>query len=36
MIGVGVEWILKGKATATGTIAAQGTLGEDDPSARDT
>jgi aquaporin Z len=36
MIGVGVEWILKGKPTTTGTIAAQGTLDEDDPSARGT
>jgi len=30
MIGVFFEWILKGKATAAGTIAAQGTLGMDD------
>ena len=30
VIGVFFEWILKGKATAAGTIAAQGTLGVDD------
>jgi len=30
VIGVFFEWILKGKATAAGTIAAQGTLGMDD------
>jgi len=30
MIGVFFEWILKGKATTAGTIAAQGTLGMDD------
>jgi len=30
MIGVAFEWILKGKPTLTGTIAAQGTLGLDD------
>jgi len=30
MIGVYFEWILKGKATAAGTIAAQGTLGVDE------
>ena len=30
MIGVFFEWILKGKATAAGSIAAQGTLGIDD------
>jgi hypothetical protein len=29
MIGVAFEWILKGKATAAGTIAAQGTLDDD-------
>ncbi len=30
LIGVFFEWILKGRATAAGTIAAQGTLGMDD------
>jgi len=30
MIGVFFEWILKGKATTAGTIAAQGTLGADE------
>ena len=30
MIGVFFEWLLKGKATSAGTIAAQGTLGMDD------
>ena len=30
MIAVGFEWILKGPPTATGTIAAQGTLGARD------
>jgi aquaporin Z len=30
MIGVVFEWILKGKPTAAGTIAAQGELGADD------
>lgn len=30
MIGVYFEWILKGKPTAAGTIAAQGTLGVDE------
>lgn len=30
LIGVFFEWILKGKATASGTIAAQGTLGYDE------
>jgi aquaporin Z len=30
MIGVFFEWILKGKATTAGSIAAQGTLGMDD------
>jgi aquaporin Z len=29
LIGVAFEWILKGPATATGAIAAQGTLGSD-------
>ena len=31
LIGVGFEWILKGKPTAAGTIAAQGMIGRDDP-----
>jgi aquaporin Z len=31
MIGVAFEWILKGKPTAAGTIAAEGTLSHDDP-----
>lgn len=31
MIGVAFEWILKGKPTAAGRIAAEGTLGADDP-----
>ncbi|MGC2182877.1 MAG: aquaporin [Terriglobales bacterium] len=31
LIAVGFEWILKGKPTAAGRIAAQGTLGDDDP-----
>jgi aquaporin Z len=31
LIGVAFEWILKGKPTAAGGIAAQGTLGVDDP-----
>ncbi len=30
LIGVFFEWILKGKPTAAGTLAAQGTLGMDD------
>ena len=30
MIGVFFEWILKGPATAMGTIAAQGTLDSDE------
>lgn len=30
LIGVGFQWILKGKPTRTGTITAQGTLGIDD------
>ena len=30
LIAVAFEWILKGKATAAGRIAAQGTLGSDD------
>jgi aquaporin Z len=35
MIGVAFEWILKGKPTAPGRIAAQGTLGANDPSGPD-
>jgi len=31
MIGVAFEWILKGKPTTAGTIAAEGTLLPDDP-----
>ena len=31
LIGVAFEWILKGKPTAAGRIAAQGTLGVDNP-----
>lgn len=30
MIGVAFEWILKGKATAAGTLAAQGTLDDEE------
>jgi hypothetical protein len=30
MIGVTFEWILKGKPTEAGRIAAEGTLGIDD------
>ncbi len=30
MIGVAFEWILRGKPTAAGRIAAEGTLGADD------
>ena len=33
LIGVAFEWILKGKPTAAGRIAAQGALGGDDPGA---
>lgn len=36
LIGVAFEWILKGKPTAAGRIAAQGTLGIDDPAGSDT
>lgn len=32
LIGVGFEWILKGKPTAAGAITAQGMIGRDDPS----
>jgi aquaporin Z len=35
MIGVAFEWILKGKPTAAGRIAAQGTLGTNDRSGPD-
>lgn len=35
LMGVTFEWILKGKPTAAGRIAAQGTLGVDDSSAVD-
>lgn len=31
MIGVAFEWILKGRPTAAGRIAAEGTLGKEDP-----
>lgn len=31
LLGVAFEWILKGKPTAAGTIAAQGSLGLEDP-----
>ena len=30
LIGVAFEWILKGKPTAAGAVAAQGSLGVDD------
>jgi len=33
LIGVGFEWTLKGKPTAAGSIAAQGSLGVDHPDA---
>jgi len=36
LIGVAFEWILKGKPTAAGRIAAQGDLVVDDPSESDT
>jgi aquaporin Z len=35
LIGVVFEWILKGKPTTAGTIAAVGTLGDDDPTHED-
>jgi aquaporin Z len=35
LIGVMFEWILKGKPTAAGTMAAQGTLGVDDSAGPD-
>jgi len=31
LVGVAFEWILRGKPTTAGTIAAEGTLGADDP-----
>lgn len=31
LVAVGFEWILRGKPTTAGTIAAEGTLGVDDP-----
>ncbi len=31
LIGVAFEWILKGKPTTAGTLAAQGSIGVDDP-----
>ena len=34
LIGVAFEWILKGKPTVAGRIAAEGTLGADDPAGR--
>jgi hypothetical protein len=30
LIGVAFEWVLKGKPTAAGRIAAQGTVADDD------
>ncbi len=36
LIGVAFEWILKGKASAAGKIAAQGRIRVDDPSGSDT
>ncbi len=36
LIAVGFEWILKGKPTAAGRIAAEGTLGVDDSTGSDT
>jgi hypothetical protein len=30
MIAVGFEWVLKGKATAAGTLAAQGDITSDE------
>ena len=35
LIAVAFEWILKGKPTAAGRLAAQGTLRVDDPSGSD-
>jgi aquaporin Z len=35
LIGVAFEWILKGKPTAAGRIASEGTLGVDDPAGPD-
>jgi len=31
LLGVAFEWILKGKPTTAGTVAAQGPLGADSP-----
>ncbi len=31
LIGTGFEWLLKGKATTEGSLAAQGTMDKDDP-----
>ena len=31
LVGVAFEWILRGKPTTAGTVAAEGTLGADDP-----
>jgi aquaporin Z len=36
LIGVAFEWILKGKPTAAGALAAQGLLGVDDSTSPDT
>ena len=36
LIAVAFEWILKGKPTASGGIAARGTLGVEDPAGTDT
>ncbi len=36
LIGVAFEWILKGKPTAAGALAAQGSLGVDDSTSRET
>jgi aquaporin Z len=36
LIGVAFEWILKDKPTAAGKIAAEGTLGANDPAGHDT
>jgi aquaporin Z len=35
LIGVAFEWILKGKPTTSGTVAAQGTLGDDESETRE-
>jgi len=36
LIGVAFKWIPKGEPTAAGRIAAEGTLGIDDPTGPDT